>query len=143
FGKLYTTSPTGEVEIGPRNSDGSPHLTPVLSLNLPSGPAPYNVTYMLTATIQFANTANLFLQNNNRTVICRMGLDSWAFRLAALGNPMDGLPITLQTIWTKRYDEPNPINIICGVTDGGTDRSWVFARTRRFTATHVQSVQTQ
>jgi hypothetical protein len=56
---------------------------------------------------------------------------------------MDRLPVTIQTIWTKSYSDQNPVTLSCGASDGGTDRSYVFARARRFTAITVDRLVTQ
>jgi hypothetical protein len=146
--RMYTTSPTGaDVEIGPRNSNGGPTLTPVLQLSLPSGINSNSVTYMVNATVQFENTANQVFQNNSRLVKCTIGNQSWSFRLGAQGSAMDQLPMNLQSMVALQGYASTPsdslVTLSCGATDGGTDRSYVFAKARRFTATRVESIITQ
>ena len=144
--KMYTTSSTDAgVEIGPRDSNGSPTLTQVLLLTLPSGVSGNTITYQVTATVQFENTANLAFQNNTRLVTCKIGNEGWTFRLGGSGSPMDQLPLTVQTMVGLQgtTGSPRPVTFSCGVSDGGTDRSFVFARARRFTATKLEALTTQ
>lgn len=131
-GKTYTSFRFGnDIELNGRGASGS---TSVLQLDLPAG------AYLLTATIHLENTANLFAQNNSRLVQCQMpGEAVWFFRLGGLNNAMDQLPVTLHTVTTSG----GTVSVYCSVLDGGTDRSYVFARARRFTATRLGDVVTQ
>ena len=131
-GKTYTTFPFGnDIELAGR---GVSVASTVLHLDLPPG------AYLLTATILLENTANLFAQNNSRLVHCQMpGEAVWLFRLGGLNSAMDQLPVTLHTVTTSG----GPKTVYCSVLDGGTDRSYVFARARRFTAVSLGGVVTQ
>jgi len=135
--KMYTTSQTSaDIEINPA---GACCYTPILQLNFPLSST--NVAYLLTATVQFENTANAFLSNNSRFVTCYMGNEAWSFRLGGSGSVTDRLPMTVHTVWI--YSNGNPPILYCAAIDGGTDRSYVFARTRRLTATRVEILATQ
>jgi hypothetical protein len=103
---------------------------------------------MVTATVQFENTANLVFQNNSRLVTCRIGSQAWSVRLGGSGTPMDQLPMTVQTIVslsgsTGGTPVDTPVTFSCGANDGGTDRSYVFARARRLTAHRLDYFVTQ
>jgi hypothetical protein len=130
--KTYTTFQVGnDIEINGRGVFGSSTL---LELEVPPG------AYLLTATMLFENTANLFAQNNTRLVQCQMpGEALWVFRLGGQNSAMDRLPVTLHTVTTSG----GALKVYCSVNDGGTDRSYVFARARRFTATRLGDVVTQ
>ncbi|MBD0373105.1 MAG: hypothetical protein ICV60_19850 [Pyrinomonadaceae bacterium] len=130
-GKAYTTfSFFNNIELAPRGSA----MSHVLELNLPPG------TYMLTATIQFENTASLF--GSTRLVECQMVTEAlWFGRLEGAGGAMDQLPVTMHTVQT--ITGSGPVTVYCGVLDGGTDRSYVYAKARRLTAIKIADLTTQ
>ena len=134
-GKTYTTLAGTDMEISPF---GSPRV-PVIALTLSPG------NYLLTATVQFQNTANGVFQNNTRSVSCRIvpsniNEPTWVFRLGGAGSVMDQLPVTMSTVIAlSPGSQPATTNVYCGAEDGGTDRSYVFVKLRRFTATKLEN----
>ena len=118
------------MEIHPSGSQ----LTPILQLDLAPG------TYLVTATIQFENTAGFFASNNTRLVECQMVNEAlWFFRLGGANSAMDQLPVTMQTVVTQG----GRIRVLCSALDGGTDRSYVYAKARRLTAIKIADLVTQ
>jgi hypothetical protein len=122
-GKAYTTgSIVTELEIA---SGG--YTTDILTLTLPSG------NYLITATVQFENRANDFLQDNTRNVRCYFHDNISEFmganHMGKPGDPMDWLSTTMHT--TLAHNGNGPVTLQCGNTESGGK---VFARNRRLTA---------
>jgi hypothetical protein len=129
--KAYTTFPwTNNIQLAPRGSS----MSRVLELSLPPG------TYMLTATIQLENTASFL--GSTRLVECQMISEAlWFGRLEGAGGAGDQMPVTIHTVQT--VTGTGPVVVYCGVLDGGTDRSYVYAKARRLTAIKIGDLVTQ
>jgi hypothetical protein len=124
-GKTFTTFPfTSDIEIG---QPGGGNVT-ILQLDLPPG------SYMVTATVQFANRG-LF---NKRFVACQLINEAtWFFRIEGSGGAMDQIPITMHTVITQG----GTVKLSCSAIDGG-GRSNIFAQARRFTAIRLGDLVT-
>jgi hypothetical protein len=123
LGKVYSNDPNlPEVEL---RSGG--YTDPIDTLTLPPG------VYLITATVQFENRANGFLQDNTRYVKCSLINEYlWSNRLGAPGTAMDQMTVTMHTVITKGV--AGPVSLSCGNWESGGQ---VFAKARRLTAIRV------
>jgi hypothetical protein len=120
--KVYTTAALADLEIA-----NTSNVTSIVTLTLPPG------VYLITATVQFENRANDFLQDNTRVVRCNfinefLGTN----RLGAPGNPMDSLTTTMHTVITQ--SATGPVSLRCGNFETSGK---VFAKARRLTAVRM------
>ncbi len=121
--KTYFTSGLADLDI-----DHSGGFTNVLTLNLPPG------IYLLTATVQFNNKANDFLQDNTRVVRCQFNnIFVGNFRLGAFNTPLDIFTTTMHDVFTQ--PATGPVSFKCG--DVFNDNGQVVAKARRFSAVRV------
>lgn len=145
-GRAYTTLVSTELEVRPAGAVS----TSIMDVNL------YPGNYLLTATVQFENRANLFLQDNSRSMNCTfVPIDQnypggvltqpiWNLRFAAAGTAGDKQPVTFTSVIVVKSVNPfTTVSLFCGVQDGNTDRSYVFAKTRRLTALRVGDFEPQ
>ena len=138
-GRGYATVATADLEIVPRGSGSN---TEVAQLNLRPG------NYLMTATVQFQNTANFFAQDNTRQVRCiffpiSQTEPSWLVRLGGVGSGAELLTMTFTTVITPRGSTPYDVELLCNVLDGGFDRSYVFVKARRLTAVRMGELEQQ
>jgi hypothetical protein len=138
-GRGYTTVSWPDLEITPPGSGVS---TEVAKLSLRGG------NYLITATVDFENKANNFLQENSRLVKCSFFPISntepfWVFRLAKLGDPAEALTLTFTTVFSSTSSFPTDVELSCQVLDGTFDRSWVYAKRQRMTAVRLGELEVQ
>lgn len=134
-GQGFTKSTSTNLEISPGSG------SEIISVDFPAG------TYLLTASIQFENTANLLFQNNSRLVSCifshpiSQNEPGWQVRLGAPGNQADQVPLTFTGVYTDT--QPWHVSLFCQVLNGGIDRSYVLVKGRRLTAVRLGNLVTQ
>lgn len=128
-GTTFTNPRTAAVEIPINGTPAS-----ILHLDLPAG------TYMVTATVQFRNNANVFGQNNSRVWFCRMFQDTnfdqaYVFTLAGADTPANILSTTVHSI--VPLSSASSVDFKChGSAAGG--QNFVFADQRRLTAVKIE-----
>jgi hypothetical protein len=132
--EAYTAfrAPSNSVEVAARG--GQP--APIIGLSLPAG------SYIISATVDFLNSANSALEDDIRQVQCTLADESWNLYLGAgLNQAARRLTWGLHTV--KTFNQPITLQIDCVAQSGGTGQSFVVAQQRRLTATRVSSVVTQ
>ncbi len=128
-GTTFTNPRTAAVEIPINGTPAS-----ILHLDLPAG------TYMVTATVQFRNNANVFGQNNSRVWFCRMFQDlnfdqAYVFTLAGADTPANILSTTVHSV--VPLSSAGSVDFKChGSAAGG--QNFVFADQRRLTAVKIE-----
>jgi hypothetical protein len=128
---------------GERGGDGAAwyQLAPVTA----SGPGGYyeaastdNVTkpgqYIVSATVELMNAANLFGQDNSRTVEC--GIDGVMYPVQAT-IPGNGGRLVIPLQEERPYSGSTTSTVRCRVVNGGTDRSYVSVGFATISALYV------
>lgn len=134
-GNAYTIFRDGTtaVEVAPKNS------TPksVLQLALPPG------TYLIEATVWFSNNAMFVGQDNSRKFSCALQGDSYWIDIGGGDSNFGDLSETWHTVKIVTGQPTTNVDVTCRASNGGTDRSYVFATNRRLTAVTLGNVTVQ
>lgn len=130
-GTTFTTNRSTAIDIPINGTPAS-----ILHLDLPVG------TYMLTATVQFRNNANVFGQNNSRVWFCRFFNDvnfdqAYVFTLAGADTPANILSTSVHGIVPIVVGGSGGVDLKChGSVAGG--QNFVVADQRRLTAVKIE-----